>query len=469
MKDETTTVSLRRAERRHRQQPNALSRRPRSDVRTLFPTPCSLYPVLVIPALRHDFNARFRPETFRAMLHALDATARTHVGFPVAETPCFFPQSLLDEISQIGIALTLQLVNDPAYLSRSLAAIPESWRAANQTAHPHFLTADFGLVREASGQISPRLVEMQAFPSVFGFQFALSEAYRAAFSLDPSLRYLFGGIDQAQFWGLLDQTIVAGHDPETVVLIDVDPAHQKTLPDFNLTADRLGIRIVDIACLEPMPPKSAPAPNSSGQLRRLGYRDGSRLIPIRRIYNRAIVDELVRKQIPLRFDYREPFDLEWAGHPNWYFHVSKFSIPFLAHPAVPPAFFLADLYRDANLRDQFEADRNAWILKPLFSFAGQGILFAPTDADLAAIPPAQRPNYLLQERVTFVPVIDTPFGPTQAEIRILYVWPDGAALTPLLSLVRLGRGKMMGVDHNQGQSWVGASAALYSAQTFIPK
>jgi hypothetical protein len=419
----------------------------------------------VIPALRQDFNARFRPETFRAMLHSLDAIARTHVAFPIAETPCFFPQSLLDQIARIGVDLTLQLVDDPAYLAGSLAAIPEPWRCANQTAHPHFLTADFGLVREPDGTLAPRLVEMQAFPSVFGFQFAVSEAYRSAFSLDASLDYLFGGLTESSFWNLLAQTIVAGHDPETVVLVDVDPARQKTLPDFHITADRLGIRIVDIADLEPLDP----AIDSPGQLRRLGYRNGSRLIPVRRIYNRAIVDELVRKQISLRFDYREPFDLEWAGHPNWYFHISKFSIPFLRHRAVPPAFFLTDLYRDADARDRFEADRNGWILKPMFSFAGQGIQFAPSDSDLGAIPPAQRSNYLLQQRVTFVPVIDTPFGPTQAEIRILYVWPEDAQLTPLLSLVRLGRGQMMGVDHNQGQSWVGASAAFYPAQPFTPK
>jgi hypothetical protein len=306
---------------------------------------------------------------------------------------------------------------------------------------------------------------MQAFPSVFGFQFAVSEAYRSAFSLDPSLRYLLGGLDEAGFWGLLSRTIVADHAPETVVLIDVDPVHQKTLADFNITADRLGIPIVDIADIEPI----EPARNGPGQLRRLGYRDGKRLVPIRRIYNRAIVDELVRKRVPLQFDYREPFDVEWAGHPNWYFHVSKFSIPFLHHPAVPPAFFLTELLRKDEARDRFEANREGWILKPLFSFAGQGIQFAPSDADLAAIPSAERSNYLLQERVTFVPVIETPFGPTQAEIRILYVWPDRGDLTPLISLVRLGRGAMMGVDHNRGQSWVGASAAFYPARPFTLK
>ena len=100
------------------------------------------------------------------------------------------------------------------------------------------------------------------------------------------------------------------------------------------------------------------------------------------------------------------------------------------------------------------------LLKPLFSFAGKGIQFDPTQADLEAIPPAERPGYLLQQRMQFVPTIETPLGPTQAEIRILYLWP-GRTLTPALSLVRLGRGKMMGVDHNRNQEWVGGSAAFY--------
>jgi hypothetical protein len=425
----------------------------------------ALYPVSVIPALRSDFNARFRPEAWRNLRHSLEAIARTSIPFPVAETPCFFPESLLNEMARIGSDLTLRLVNDPAYLARSQAAIPERWRCADQNAHPHFLTADFGLVRHADGSIAPRLVEMQAFPSVFGFQFAASEAYRTAFALDPSLQYLLGGLDEAAYWRLLDRTIVAGHDPKSVVLVDVDPPHQKTLPDFHITADRLGIPIVDIASLEPIDAGS----NSHGQLRRLAWRSGNKLIPIRRIYNRAIVDELVSKQVPLQFDYRESFDVEWAGHPNWYFHVSKFSIPFLQHPAVPPAFFLDQLDRDPSLRDRFVNNRDEWILKPLFSFAGQGIQFGPTDAHLAAIPAAQRSSYILQERVTFVPVIETPLGPTQAEIRILYVWPDRGLLTPLTSLVRLGRGQMMGVDHNRGQTWVGASAAFYPSPASTQK
>jgi len=412
----------------------------------------------VIPELRQDFNRnRFRPEAYRSMLHGLDAVSRTHVSFPIAETPCFFPKSLLDEMAAIGAELALRLIDNPVYLAASLAAIPEQWRAADQDAHPHFLTADFGLVREADGRLAPRLVEMQAFPSIFGFQWVLSEAYRSAYGLNPSLRFLFSGLTESSYWKLLERVIVAGHDPETVVLADVQPAAQKTLPDFHVTADRLGIRIVDVAEIEPEDRGARVTP-------RLTYPNGRRRVPIRRIYNRAIVDELVRRQIPLQFDYRESFDVEWAGHPNWYFHLSKFSLPWLDHPAVPRAVFLGDWLRDkpgGNIRNRLPADRNLWVLKPLYSFAGQGIVFAPSDRDLAAIPASRHSDYLLQERVTFEPAIDTPEGATQAEVRILYCWPDRGELTPATALVRLGRGKMMGVDHNRGLSWVGASAAFF--------
>jgi hypothetical protein len=232
--------------------------------------------------------------------------------------------------------------------------------------------------------------------------------------------------------------------------------HQKTLPDFQVTADRLGIRIIDIAEITPQ--------DRPGKLPRLCYREGKRLVPIHRIYNRAIVDELIQKHVQLHFDYRESFDVEWAGHPNWYFHLSKFSIPYLDHPCVPPAVFLDDWFKGVG-RDQLPADREQWILKPLFSFAGKGIQFAPSDQDLRAIPPQERRNYLLQQRVKFESVIDTPFGMTQPEIRILYLWPDGEDIQPVLPLVRLGRGKMMGVDHNRDLEWVGASAAFYPPES----
>lgn len=408
----------------------------------------------MISSLRQEFNTRYTQEAYRHLLRNLDATVRTHVAFRVAETPVFLPQTLLEEMAAIGADLTRQLVSDREYLAESAKAIPEPWRAADETARPHFMTVDFGLVKEADGSYAPRLVELQAFPSVYGYQFVLNESYRSAFSLNSlgPLDYFLGGNTESSFWTKLGQVILNGHRPENVVLAEVDPLQQKTLPDFQVTADRLGIRIVNISEITPQ--------DRPGQRPRLCYRDGKRWVPIHRIYNRAIVDELIQKQVHLQFDYRESFDVEWAGHPNWYFHLSKFSIPYLDHPCVPPAVFLSDWLAGEG-RDRLPADREQWILKPLFSFAGKGIRFAPSDEELRSIPPAERKNYLLQQRVQFESVIETPFGLTQPEIRILYLWPDGEPLQAVLPLIRLGRGKMMGVDHNRDLEWVGASAAFY--------
>jgi hypothetical protein len=335
-------------------------------------------------------------------------------------------------------------------MRQSAAAIPEAFRVPKEDEHPHFMTVDFGLVRDAAGALKPKLVEMQAFPSIFGYQPVLSQEYISVFGLDPELEYFFGGMDENRYWSLMREVIVAGHDPENVVLAEVNPEAQKTLPDFHMHEQHLGIHTVNVTELVKRDNK-------------LHYRRDGKLIPIQRIYNRVIVDELERKGIHLPFDYRDDLDVEWAGHPNWYFRISKFSIPHLVHPTVPGAVFLDDWY-EGHRRDRLPADRERWVFKPLYSFAGKGIQFAPTDADLDAVPANQRHDYLLQERVHFEPVIASPEGMTQAEIRILYVWPDKGSLVPMMSLVRMGRGLMMGVDHNRDRTWVGSSAGLFPRQ-----
>src|SRR6185437_1818825 len=128
--------------------------------------------------------------------------------------------------------------------------------------------------------------------------------------------------------------------------------------------------------------------------------------------------------------------------------------------SVPKAVFLDDWFAGKGI-ETLPDDRSKLLLKPLYSFAGQGIQFAPSDQTLQAIQPVDRHLYLLQERIAFEPVIQTPHGSTQAEVRIMYLWPDGGALEPVIGLVRLGRGLMMGVDHNRNQQWVGSSAALF--------
>ena len=296
-------------------------------------------------------------------------------------------------------------------------------------------------MRTPGGGVAPKLVELQAFASLYGFQLAMAEAYRDAFGLPASLGLFLDGLDAQGYHALVGRAITGGHDPHEVVLMEIEPRRQKTWPDFVITETLWGVRAVDTAELQ-------------REGRTLFYQRDGRRVPIRRIYNRVIPDELVRKGVTLPFDYRDDLDVEWAGHPSWYFRISKFSIPYLRHPSVPRTWFLHEL-------DRLPDDREHYLLKPLFSFAGGGITFAPTDADVAAIPVAERAHYILQERIAFAPVIDTPDGPTQAEVRLMYVWSDETnAFRPVLPLIRMGRGKMMGVDHNKGLRWVGASAAL---------
>jgi hypothetical protein len=436
----------------------------------------------MIPTLRKRFNERFTPDKYQAFLRRIDEVSGTHVEFRLSETPCFFPKELLDRMAGDGKELIRQLVDNPAYIAKSDEAVPAEFKVPNEPRHPMFVQVDFGLVRDARGELHPKLVELQAFPSLYAYQGPLAEAYIDVYGLrepgwlpeksrfltgasrpfgmtnleadtspqfgmtnleaEPGgsgLKYFLGGLDKGSYRELLRAAIVGSHDPENVILMEIDPLHQKTLPDFLLTEKMLGVRAVDIAGIK-----------KEGS--RLYYeRDGKR-VPIRRIYNRAIVDELERKNVKLNFDWRDELDVEWAGHPNWYFRISKFSIPYLKHESVPKTWFLDQL-------TEIPSDLENYALKPLYSFAGLGVVIAPKKEDIAAIPAEKRPYYILQERMHFEPVIETPFGLTKAEVRVMYIWLE--ELTPVLTIIRTGRGLQMGVDHNKNMEWVGASAGLY--------
>jgi hypothetical protein len=295
------------------------------------------------------------------------------------------------------------------------------------------------LVQDAAGELQPKLVELQAFPSLYAYQPVLARTFIDVYGLNPGLGYLLSGLDSASYLKLLRKAVVSDQDPENVILMEIDPEHQKTLPDFLLTERLLGIRTVDIRAIKK---------NGSS----LYWELEGKQVPIRRIYNRAIVDELERKGVALGFDFRDDLNVEWAGHPNWYFRISKYSIPYLRHSSVPKTWFL----------DQIESipdDLENYALKPLYSFAGLGVVIAPTKEDIAAVPEQRRSQYILQERLHFAPAIETPFGGTKVEVRVMYIWAD--ELTPVLTILRMGRGLMMGVDHNRNMEWVGSSAGLF--------
>ncbi|MGA9981024.1 MAG: hypothetical protein WBQ08_20555 [Candidatus Sulfotelmatobacter sp.] len=420
----------------------------------------------MIPFLRQQFNENFTPEKYKTFLQRIDGMCGTHVSFRLSETPCFFPKELLERMARDGKELIRQLVESPEYRTKSDEAVPAEFKVPNEPDHPMFVQVDFGLVRDTRGELQPKLVELQAFPSLYAYQGPLAEAYLDVYQMrasgfgfrasadpardsasgsrlqasgDAQLKYFLSGLNEKSYRELLRRAIVGSHDPENVILMEIDPVHQKTLPDFLLTEKMLGVRTVDIVDIK-----------KEGS--RLYYERGGVRVPIQRIYNRTIVDELERKGVKFGFDWRDELDVEWAGHPNWYFRISKFSIPYLKHKSVPKTWFL-----DRML--EIPRDLENYALKPLYSFAGLGVVIAPKKEDIAAIPAEQRPYYILQERMHFEPVIETPFGGTKAEVRVMYVWLE--ELTAVLTIIRMGRGLMMGVDHNKNMEWVGASAGFY--------
>ena len=403
----------------------------------------------MIPSLRRQFNQQFTPEKYQQFVKHIDQACGTHVQFRLSETPCFFPKELIDRMARDGEALIRQLVDSPEYRKKSDEAVPSEFHVPDEAPHPMFVQVDFGLVRDSAGELNPKLVELQAFPSLYAYQGPLAQGYIDVYGLNPAssfglsasgqLKYFLSGLDTDSYRELLRCAIIGSHDPENVILMEIDPLHQKTLPDFLLTEKMLGVCAVDIGAIK-----------KEGS--RLYYERGGKRVPIKRIYNRAIVDELERKNVKLAFDWRDDLAVEWAGHPNWYFRISKFSIPYLRHQSVPKTWFLDQL-------KDIPPDLENYALKPLYSFAGLGVIIAPKKEDIISIPAEKRPYYILQERLSFEPVIETPFGGTKAEVRVMYIWLD--ELKPVLTIIRMGRGLMMGVDHNKNMEWVGASAGLF--------
>jgi len=393
----------------------------------------------MIPALRQQFNANFAPERYQRLLKLMAERCGTQVQFRVCETPIFLPKPLLNQMCDYGKELIHQL-NNIEYRKASSQAIPEQFRVPREASHPLFIQVDFGLVRDQSGSLQPKLVELQGFPSLYAYQAMLSQTYGEVFDLDPGLQYLLGGLDWDGYKKLLRRAIVGDHNPKHVILMEIDPLHQKTLPDFLLTEKLLGVKTIAITAVKKV-----------GKF--LFYENNGKRVPILRIYNRAIVDEMVRTNLKMSFQLNEDIEVEWAGHPNWFFRMSKFSLPYLRHQCMPKTWFLDQVA-------QIPKDLENYVLKPLFSFAGLGVVINLAPRDLAAIPKEKRSQYILQERMQFEPVIETPVGRNKAEIRVMYIWLD--ELQPVMTIIRMGRGLMMGVDHNKNMEWVGSSAGFYA-------
>ncbi len=395
----------------------------------------------MIKHVRERYNAFFSEEKYHRFVESLDRHFNFPVTFRVAETPVFVDRGLKQKLLQAAESIVDFLVR-PDFKERTEKAVPPALRVPNEDPHTMFLALDFALVKNGEGQLQPQLIEMQGFPSLFGWQDFLSEQYRNNFPVPDNLKPHFG-LSREEYHTLLKSALLNGHNPEQVILLEIDPLKQNTAIDFVITKHMTGIEPVHI-----------------GDVRRVGsklfYEKAGRQIPIKRIYNRIIFDELLtRKDLTLSFTLTEDVDVEWAGHPNWFFRISKYTMPLIKSEFIPECRFLTDY-------TQFPSDLENYVLKPLFSFSGSGIIFHVTQSDLDNIPEPNRHQYLLQRKVAYEPVIQAPDGLVKTEIRLLYIWERGQHRPrPVTNLARLSRGEMIGVKFNKNKTWVGGSVCFF--------
>lgn len=395
----------------------------------------------MVPELRQAFNSSFTKAKYEAFLADLHSKHPGAIEFRVAETPVFadklFKQKLIDACESI-----VDLICDARFKELTGTAIPQAEKLPNENSHPHMIAFDFGICIGEDGEPEPQLIEMQGFPTLFGFQVYYPEVFRKHFPIPSGYSQFLNGYDRESYLHDLKDVIIGDTPVENVILLEIKPHEQKTRIDFYCTQDYLGIQPVCITDL-------------IQEGKKLFYLRNGKKTEVKRIYNRVIFDDLKAQKDALGnfVDITQDLDVQWVPHPNWFYRISKFTLPFIRHPYVPPTFFLNEI-------KQMPGDLENYVLKPLFSFAGQGVLIDVTREDIEKIDNFD--NWILQRKVQYADIIETPDIPAKAEIRMMYLWKDEwDRPKPAINLARLSKGKMIGVRFNQDKEWVGGSVCFF--------
>jgi hypothetical protein len=392
----------------------------------------------MIPSVRKQFNEAFTKERYEAFIHELANVYPGKLDFRVAETPIFVSKDFTNKMIAACESI-VDVITDPGFKQLTAKAIPEGLNVPNENEHTNFIAFDFGICINEQGAYEPQLIEMQGFPSLFAYEVLCSDISEKHFPPPPGFDCYLGGFNKESYLHLLKEIIVGKHDVKNVVLLEIFPHEQKTRIDFYATRDYIGINIVCITEL-------------IKEGKKLFYLNNGEKTEIKRIYNRVIFDDLQQQTPEVQEKGKvlfEELDVEWAPHPNWFYRISKFTLPLIHHPYVPPTYFLHEI-------KQIPTDLENYVLKPLFSFAGQGVVIDVTKEDIEKVNDPE--NWILQKKVTYADVIITPDIPAKAEIRIFYFWKDGEARpVATKNLARLSKGKMVGVRYNKDKEWVGGS------------
>lgn len=395
----------------------------------------------MVPQLREEFNKNFTKKKYEEFLEDLNSKHPGDIAFRVAETPIFVPKEFTNKM--IGACETIvDFIKEPGFKKITERAIPAGENVPGENDHSHFIAFDFGICENEKGELEPQLIEMQGFPTIFAFQAYYPQILEKHFKIPGNFSDYLNSYNVDTYVQLLKEIVLGNHDPENVILLELKPHDQKTRIDFYCTQDFLHIPIV---CLTELIKEG----------NKLYYEKDGKKIEVKRIYNRIIFDELSQMKEGLGnvVDITQPLDVEWVPHPNWFYRISKFTLPFIHHPNVPETFFLNEV-------KQLPGDLKNFVLKPLFSFAGQGVVIDVTKEDIDKV--ADPENWILQRKVKYADVIKTPNVPAKAEIRIFYFWKDGMERpVAVTNLARLSKGKMIGVRYNMDKDWVGGSVCYF--------
>lgn len=389
---------------------------------------------------RAKFNEKFSVEKYDSMQRSIASDFDYQPTFRIGETPFFIPNDLKAQLIEASQQV-IDFIQRDEFFALTDRALELNRKVPNEDKHTTFLAIDFGICEE-DGKIVPKLIEVQGFPSLFNFQMHLSEKFMEAYPFLDNLTPFLNGLTAVDYLALLEKVICNGLPKEQVVLLEIEPEKQNTKIDFYYAHQDLGIPIV---CVTELFEKG----------NELFYKNANgKAVLVKRIYNRVIFDELdLRTDLDLKFDFSKLYDVEWAGHPNWFFRISKFILPYLK----------GDYFIETTLLSELESipeDLENYVLKPLFSFSGSGVVFHVKREDIEAV--KEKDLYILQKKVHYKPIIKSPDGMVKAEVRILAVWEqDAAAPTLVTNLVRLSRGEMIGVKFNKDKDWVGGTVGLF--------
>jgi hypothetical protein len=389
---------------------------------------------------RNQFNQAFSVEKYNAFIDDINSDFNYKVTFRIGETPFFITNELKAQLLE-GCNQVIDFIKKEDFISLTNKALELNRKVPNEDNHTTFLAIDFGICEE-DGAIVPKLIEVQGFPSLFNFQNHLSQKFFNHYPFLSELTPFFNGLNPTSYLKLIEEVICNDFPKENVILLEIEPEKQNTKIDFYYCHTDIGIPII---CVTELYQKG----------NQLFYKNEKGIeILVKRIYNRVIFDELdLRTDLQLNFDFSSDIDVEWAGHPNWFFRISKFILPYLKGKYFIETTLLSDLKEIPN-------DLENYVLKPLFSFSGSGVIFHVKREDIDAV--TEKDLYILQKKVHYKPIIQSPDGLVKAEVRLLAVWKkDAPSPTLVTNLVRLSRGEMIGVKFNKDKDWVGGTVGMF--------